>query len=343
MIVGNQIRLSGLMLFAIVAAWAVSSYLSRTTTVIEDRVEREQALQIESNGMYLYDGGYVDDGDLLLLDQLPNADFSRGGVYFIGSSETRASLMPWTLPEAEQKLIYNLSIGDLRHREIEYYLRMLVEDFDLLEAGGKKNTVVLSSFAFLARPKAPDGPMDQYVGLLFERHGQYDYDWEEGIYRRQQNPLERWYRTEKDHANRFLSGVFTAHESRVHPITEMDWRHDHLVFSMGEDWENFMKVEVERFAQTLDYLLDRDVHVIVLRPPVAAWQLEYPYEPAYRAMVAPILEARNIPVADFGDFLEDEEFGDHVHAVYSAQVKLHNAYRALALEELARMGTDVVE
>ncbi len=343
MTVGNQIRLSGLMLFAIFAAWAVSSYLSRTTTVIQDRVEREQARHIEINGVYFYDGGYVDDGDLVLLDHLPNADFSRGGVYYIGSSEMRTSLMPWILPKAEQKLIHNLSIGDFRHREIDSYVRMLVEDFGLLEAGGPKNTVILSSFAFLARPKAPDNPRDQYVPSLFERHGQYTYDWEDGINRKKQSQVERWYRSEKDRANRFLSVVFALNESRVRPTRGLEWSYEHLAFAMREDWENSMPVEVERLEQTLDYLLDKDVNVIVLRPPVAEWQFDHPYEPAYRAMVEPLLEARNIPIADFGDFLEAEEFGDDVHAVYSAQVKLHDAYRALALEELARMGTEVLQ
>ena len=55
----------------------------------------------------------------------------------------------------------------------------------------------------------------------------------------------------------------------------------------------------------------------------------------------PILEARGVPVSDFSDLLEDDDFFDAVPPRYSGQVKKHAALRAMALQSLAEMGTQV--
>ncbi|NQY98675.1 MAG: hypothetical protein HRT82_16095 [Henriciella sp.] len=341
MMTGDQIRLSIMMLLAVFLAWGGSSALARSTDVIANRVASEQARHVEIDGVFFYDGGYVDEGDMVLLDMIENADMSEGGVYFIGSSESVCSLMPWTLSAAERAQIHNFSIGDFRHREIEDYVRILVEDFNMLEAGGEKNTVVLSSFSLLARPKDLSRPIDAYVANLFERHGRYSYDWEDGIRYKNPGRLERIYRSEKDLANRFLTFTLTPPPSRVRPVASMEWRVQHTRSIFGEGWEETMDVEVQSFERTIDYLLERNVNVMILRPPNGSWHDGFPFEEAYWSRVEPLIAARDLPVLDFTEFLEDEEFGDDVHPRYSGQVKLHEAYRELAIAELAKSGVSL--
>lgn len=329
------------LLASVLGTAAATVALAGSTSVIADHVAREDALHESSNGVHFYDGGYTDDGDYVLLGEMPYEDYSRGGVYFIGSSETRASIMPWRLPPGEQALISNYALGDLRHREIESYLRMLIEERGLLSAGAGKTTIILPLYYPLARPKDLSVAIDQYVKLLFERHRFYTYDWTDGIHESGISGVERFLRIQRDTANRFLQILITQ-PSRVRPFRATEtWMRDHLIEVMGDNWEAVMDSETPYLAKTLDYLMEKGVRVVVVYPPMGSWHDALPYSAAYRKKVEPLLAERNLNVVDYSDLLADEEFGDDMHARYSGQLKLHAAYRELALAQLAAMGTPV--
>jgi hypothetical protein len=317
----------------------VVGLLAHWTPVIANHVAGELARHRATNGTLFYDGGYIDDGDYVLLGQIPKDDYSRGGVYFIGASEMKASIMPWLLPPSESRLIHEYSIGDFRHREVRHYLRSLIEEQGLLQAGGQKTTVILSLCYLLARKKDLNIPLDRYVELLFERHHFYTYDWNKGIHRVGLSSVERFLRLQRDFANRFLRFLILS-PSRVRPYVPPDeWKRKHLISVMGSNWQEQMKADVQDLAELLDYLQKHNVRVRALFPPSGSWDKELPYEAAYREMVGPILASHNVPISDYGDFLPDEEFGDDIHARYSGQLKLHPAYRDLALQALSEMGT----
>lgn len=337
----DQFRMSIILLIAILAAWFTVGVLGRNTTVIMDHVAREQALWRETNGFYLYDGGYVDSGDMILLGELFNGDYSRGGVTFIGSSETRNALTPAMLPEPEQQLIHNYAIGDLRHREIEGYIHMLVEQFGLLEAGGDRNTVILTAYAPLARPKYVGKGADKYVSELFGRHGLYSYDWKNGIHYNNPLAIKRLYKVERDLDYRFLSLLFDPPKSQVAGIMSMEKRQKRLPEFLGRDWKETMREEVKHFERTLDYLQAHGARVLVLRPPMGTWLSESPNEKMYRELTEPLLEARNIAIVDYSDILSDDEFSDNVHLRYSGHAQLQALYRELALEQLEGMGVSL--
>lgn len=334
----DQFRLSIILLIAILTAWFTVGLLGRSTSVIADHVAREQALWRETNGFYLYDGGYTDSGDLVLLGELFNGDYSRGGVTFIGSSETRNALTASLLPESERKLIHNYAIGDLRHREIAGYIRMLVEDFGLLEAGGERNTIILTAYAPLARPKYVEKGADRYVSELFGRHGLYSYDWEKGIHYNNPLAIKRLYTIERDLDYRFLSLLFDPPKSQVSEIMPMEKRRERLPIFLGKDWRETMQEEIKYFERTLDYLQDRGARVVVLRPPMGTWLENTPNEKTYRQLVEPMLAARHINIVDYSNFLSDDEFSDNVHVRYSGHAKLQGLYREFALEQLGEMG-----
>ena len=334
---GAQLRLCLLLLATLCVVIAGVAVLARTTPVFSQHVARELELLRQTNGLYYFDNAYVDEGDYVLLGQIEQDDFSRGGVYFIGSSELNMGLMDWALTPGERRLIHNYSIGDLKHTEMRHYLRMLTEDTDLLQAGGDKTTIILGLSFQLARRR--QGEM--YVENLFERHRLYAYDWQGGIHRRDLPDYERAWIIERDRASRFLHKVFMpSSRIRTEADTPVEMR-EHMHRVMAGDWREAMQSEVAELAATIDDLQARGVRVWALYPPSGSWQDEMPYEAAYRDMVGPILEARGVPLTDYGDLLPDAQYMDALHARHDGQLSIHRAYHALALRALADMGTEV--
>lgn len=333
----EQMRLSLAMLAALCVTGLGVVLLAHFTPVIGNHVERELAQLRATNGLYYFDDGYTDEGDYVLVGQLPQDDYAHGGVYFLGSSEMNTAIMPWLFSPAERRLIHNYSIGDLRHTDARHYVRMIVEDNDLLQRGGEKTAVILGLSFQMARKT--DGAM--YVPDLFHRHGLYTYDWTKGIRRAPLSSFKRYLILERDRANRFLRILFLA-PSRVRITGDSDLeKREHMMRVMAGDWQSVMRKEVQELAALIDFLQARNVRVRALFPPSGTWQDTLPYQAAYREMVRPILEFRKVPVTDFGDLLPDEEFMDAIHARYAGQLKVHKAYRELALQALAEMGTKV--
>ena len=312
--------------------------LAHLSPVIPRYVASELARHRGTNGMYYFNGGYADAEDYVLVGQVLKDDYARGGVYFFGASTTMISIMPWELAPAERALIHNYAIGDISHRETRHFLRSLVEEHDLLRAGGEKTTVMLCLFYSMARRKAPTG---HFVARLFPRHGFYTFDTERGIHRVPMSAVELFLRRERVYANRFLH-VLTRRPSRVLPselLDPMKFQRQWTV-TMGPDWRESMKAAMHDLAGLLDYLRTRRVRIRVIYPPHGSWQVGLPFNTAYREMVGPVLASRRIPVTDLSRLLPDEDFGDAGHLRYSGQGKLHQVYREMALHALADMGTE---
>jgi hypothetical protein len=331
----QQARLSAMLLAVCCLAIAVIVVLSNATSAIANKLASQLALQRETNGFFLNDGGYLDDGDYVLLDKLPHADYSRGGAYFIGASEMNTAIMSSALPPAERRLIHNYSLGDLRYTEVRHFVRMLVEDFGLLQAGGGKTTVVLGLSYQMARIKRGHAG---YVKALFKRHGFYDYDWDGGIHPIKLSAPVRAIEVERNRAARYLRSV-TSLPNRV-TMTPMsnDKKKALLERLMIGDWLPEMRREVHELQLLIEYLQGRGVHVRGILHPLGSWQDELPYDTAFRKEVMPMLQAHGVQVTDLSRSLKDDEFIDHVHARYSGQLKLHDAYRQVALEALSQMG-----
>lgn len=328
-----------LALLAVAVLTSVATGLAaHYTPVFADHLKKELQRQRDVDGKLFYNDGYLDDGDYVLLGQLPYADYSRGGVYFIGASETKIAIRPWDLPQTERALIHNYSLGDLRHSDVFHYVRSLVEEDSLLEAGGDKTTVVLGLSYQMTRTRDLSQAVDRYVPMLFERHGLYTYDVESGIRRTPMTGVERFLRLEKVRARRFLQVLISPKDDVSIGDETPEQMHDYLINAMGPHWRSEMEKQVGYVAQTVDYLQSRGAHVRVILPPEAAWHEGIPYSETYRALLTPILQSRKVQVSDLNDLLADGEFSDAVHARYSGELKLHAAYRDIALQSLAEMG-----
>ena len=316
------------------ATMATVVVLGHATPVVRNFVDREVAQWQAIDGLFLYDGGYVDDADYVLLDQLPKADHSKGGVFFIGDSQSRTTLMPWRLSPAEQELIHNYSLGDLHHRDQRFFVRMLVEEMGLLDGGPENTTIFLGISPNMVRPRDYQKP--SYVTQAFKRHGLFTYTFDEGIHRAKISGLERSWRVERDYANRFINIALGLRKSRVSSLNAELQTLEYGI--QGDDWREVMDAEIIELTELVDYLLARGARVRAIIRPSASWSKRLPYERTYLQLVTPMLAARNVPLIDQSNLLVDADFIDDNHPKYSVQLRLHEIDREMALRELAEMG-----
>lgn len=334
----EQWRLPLLLCAAISLTFATIVALAHRLPTIASHSDQEVAYQRAINGSFLYDGGYVDDADYVLLGQIPYDTHAQGGVYFIGDSQSRTGLMTWRLRPEEQRLIHNYSLGDMRHKEQRAFVRMLVEEFGLLNGGAENTTIILGASYYMGRSKDYDDPIS-YLHQAVERHGFYGYGGG-GFFRRLPlSAFERFIRVQRDCAHRFLTIAFSMRRSRVKPHSPDQQTQASRV--LPHDWRPSMNSEVQEFAALLDYLLEREVRVRVLIRPSGSWENGLPYEREYRALLDPLLAARNVPLIDQSDLLSDSLLNDGEHTNYEGQQILHRADRDIALRELAEMSISV--
>jgi hypothetical protein len=325
-------RLPLLLMAVICATCAIVVWLAHTSPVIPGFARRELALEREANGVLLYDAGFVDEVDYVLIDQIPSNDTSRGGVYFIGDSAMKVTLHDWLLPPEERRLIHNYSIGALRHSDARALVRMMVEDFDLLRAGGERTTIFLSCSYYLARPPIKGVRFASYV----ERHGLYTYSDDGDMRPTRLSPIERFVRIQRDYALRFLRIASGQRISRVLPIDpELKSPESRPIEG---DWPAALKREAHDLEETIAYLQARGVTVVAIFPPSGSWEDGLRYEPEYRAVVEPLLQKYKVTLIDQDDLISDDEFADRNHPTYQTSLVLHEQNRRLALDALAAMG-----
>lgn len=306
--------------------------LAHWSPIIPSFVNREISRLQSTNGVYLYDAGFVDDADYVLLGQVPVDDRSQGGVYFIGDSELNVALQPWRLSPEERRLIHNYSMGALRHHDVRQLVQMLVEDFDLLRAGGDHTTIFLGLSYYLARPPVPGANLAYYV----ERHGLYSYDHDGGMHPVHLSRIERFFLTERDYAQRVLGIATALRRSRVWPPDPAAKTGESR--RLSGDWRAAMREEVRELEALLDYLQEQGVRVVAILPPSGSWDDNLPYERAYRRLIEPVVRSHHVDVIDEGDLLSDEEFADGNHPTYAASMRLHQLHRQAALRALGEMG-----
>src|SRR5450631_2530668 len=79
--------------FGLLDAGSHSQWLTGIVNSRDIRRFRENREHMMNRGMF------VESEDRLVIDEIPHADYSRGGVYFFGSSPMKWALASWDLPE----------------------------------------------------------------------------------------------------------------------------------------------------------------------------------------------------------------------------------------------------
>jgi hypothetical protein len=297
----------------------------------------------EKDGLYRDGRFYFDPEGRLLNEVLPHADYSRGGVYLLGSSVIQSGVRHWALPPEQQALIHNYGVSGESFNQQLHFVRYLVEQEGLLRAGGEKNSVIVGLFFGDAAHTVTKDPISIFR-YLFTMDSLYSYDWEHGLERLPKSPamwqlrlLQNRYRAFWRWAAMLTSGAEFDYLRPVRRRTAAE-NADFWLRRFGKNWEAGMDIELEQFALTIDYLRARHVTVQAVFMPTASWTLEFPPARRYRDKVLPLLSARAVSVVDLSRKAPDELFIDSAHVGYNGVRLLDPIIMDIARLDLRRMG-----
>lgn len=330
----------------IVLADAGVAALSRFRPLLDALFQRELEDWRRHNVIYAYDVGFADSDDRLLLEELPEADFSRGGVSFVGSSTTQHSIATWLLPPDERALVRNLAIKSANMKEQFQLVRYLVEQRGLLGADPAKMRIVVGLTHFDTRSKIRGTTDWNYVPALFDRHGLYEYDAARGISDKPLAAPLRFLQRERMRACGFLEYLAKGGRLPGPPLDASPFtpESDRAAVAFtdtimgGADWRRNMEGQLAELAATFDYLHERGAPVTAVLLPLASWNRALPQVEPFAALVASICAARRIPLDDESAALPDSDFADHAHLNSRGQEALTPKLAALARAHLVAAG-----
>ena len=336
-LLGVQLRWCLATVALVCGSYAGGAALSQSTLVSDWLLERQLAKWSLGNSRFAFTGPYVDAGECLLLDVLPNADYSRGGVYFLGSSTMLHATKLWELPAGERALIHNYAVNSANVDEELQWIRYLIEEEGLLSAGGSKTRVILGLNAFDTRMKRPGSSDEKYVDELFTRHGLYRYDADKGISRVDMAAILRsWTLTRLRAQNLILS--LSSHldfptskpdAPAFDSQAQADRTREHLA---GGRFDEDLAFSLPILARTLDYLREHEVDVVGVLLPIRSWSQRLPFHARFARSVESLFEERSLRLVDLSTLLRDEDFFDAGHANFKGQSRLHAVLIELARE-----------
>jgi hypothetical protein len=289
----------------------------------------------------------LDYEDRWILEELPGTDRSRGGVYFFGTSTMKWGLASWDIPAELRPLVGNYGVGATNHAMQFQLIRFLVEQNQLLLAGGEKVHVVLGLYWSMGQYWRPQG----FFGPLWERYGLYTYDPELGIRRATGSPLLESIKRERARCCSFIGGNLhrlartisltlgfrlTETENLQEPAMVRSWAER---LAIRADWEVPLAQQMEALGQLADYLAARKVGVTIVLLPQRLPFEDMPMPTAYRQRLGGFCESRGLPFVDLSRLLPEDEFWDMNHSNYAGLMKTHAALMDIARSRLRAMGT----
>jgi len=338
----------GLMACSLLCA-IFGTFIALDLAARNERLERQltsgrgEALR-RSKGIFSDTGYFIDFEDRLVLDEIPSADFSRGSVDLIGSSNMKWATHFRNLPSDQRSLIHNFSFGACGHTQQFHLVRYLVEQCNLLQAGGDKTLLVLGVSYHNALPSYdPDG----FFVNLWKRHGLYTYDPAEGMSPVPVNSLYRRYYISKVRIAGFLSAVGRAARTGLRRLWRDDReiaprQHDAEIYNRyrreryEKDWDLMLAEQSAVFDAMLDYLRSRNVNIVVILLPQGSWEANLPFEANYGSVIRDICHSKGVPLLDWSDRLDDDDFADSNHLNLLGIEKLHEAFLDIAIPHLRR-------
>jgi hypothetical protein len=282
---------------------------------------REAAIWKTQNALYAYRTGYTDADNRLLLQTIYETDYSRPGVYFVGSSTMQFAAATWLLPAEEQSRLHNYSIMSANYKEQFQWIRYLVENRGLLKAGPGNTLVVLGLSHLDARPKRVGSVHWNYIPNLLARHGLYVYSAAEGISDALPAPLS-WVQRERCRASEWLNAVRTHTQISARPYTteapptqaEVAAAQEFIHNMMGgDDWSLNMDVQINELIRMITYLQDHGAQVHAVLLPLKSWNHGLKEADAFESRAKAACSAKSVPITDLSRLLPDDCFVDRTH------------------------------
>jgi hypothetical protein len=298
----------------------------------------------KNNTLFSNTGNFIDFEERVLLDEIPRADYSRGGVYFFGTSNMKWAFTTWDLPEDQRRLIGNYGIGASGHTTHLRLIQYLAEQRGFLEAGDR--TLVIFGVTFPLGRK-DDLSTGFFVSLL-RRHGLYTSMPDGRIVPVPMVDVERWLRVEKARSSGFIWNLgrlargwaATLVRSPRHPVGDgAYYRQAYTGFmeAMGPDWQQNMDDQLERLKETIYLLRSHKVQVKVMLLPEATWANGLPFKSRYDAKIRALCQSTSTPLVDFSHAMPDDAFVDSGHLTVDGQTEFRSLIMAEISEHLHKL------
>jgi len=324
---------------AVCGGFALVDVSARSDTVNDWLLERQLSKWKATNSKFQYNRGYIDFEGRLIYGELPTADYSRGGVYFMGSSTVKNSILFWDLPPEERPLVHNYALSGSGPLDWSLFLHYLIEHNHFLEAGGDKTTMIFGLY-FVDFNASSFNLNDGLIKSMFTRHDLYDYSPEE-IRPAELNEAERFLLTEKARCANFLHYAFGHMAFRDKPLLSEQQKEQYYRIYAEQDSPNYAE-RLEKFADLVNYLRSQNVRVAAYFVPMGTWFRggygELPMARDFHQQAAELCERMQIPVLDIEGVVPDEEFFDAGHANYKGQSRMHPHLADHAREQLYQSG-----
>jgi len=327
-----------LMAGALWGGFALTDAAARSDALNDWMVDRQLARWTTTNSKFQFNRGYIDFEGRLLYGEVPQADYSRGGVYLFGSSTVKNSILFWELPPEERQLIHNYALSGSGPAEWNLFLHYLIEHNHLLEAGGEKTTIIFGLYFvdFYGAFSLNDG----LIKSTFTRHGLYDFSPTE-IRPAALSAPERYLLTEKARCANFLHFALGHMSFRDKPplsdAQKAQYRQIYADLPLPDYTDRFRD-----FGAMVDYLHAKDVRVAAYFVPMGSWFRggfgELKMAEDFHQQAEAFCREKNIPVLNIEDLVPDEEFFDSGHANYQGQKTMHPRLIEFALEQLYASG-----
>jgi hypothetical protein len=336
--------LVALSLIATVGVTTIAIDLLARFQPLADRIQaRDLARFVRGEEFFPNRGNFIEFEDRLLVDEIPGADYSRGGIYFFGASDLKWALETWEVPGEIRPFVHNYGLGALSHALELQFLRFLIEDEHLLKAGADKTQIILG----VSWSNAVSWSPEAYFGPLWRRHGLYTYTAEGGIHEAPLSRVQRRLRTERARCSGFVGGNFNrlarwimtslglpleASDQIKEPAEVSAWVHTNVHLPSAS-----VEKQVRAFDDLLAYLQAQGVGVTVVFLPHRRAFDELPLVGVYHDEVTRICRARSVETVDLSHALSEDEFWDMGHPTYRGLQKTHAALMQVAAPYLARI------
>ena len=326
----NQAICSFGLLAVLVGTCLVTDQLARNRGLELSLMAKSRDFADKTGTLFSQTGNFIDFEERVLLDELPRADYSRGGVYFFGTSNMKWAFQTWDFPAELKRLIGNYGIGASSHTTQLRLIRFLAEQRGFLKAG-ERDLVILGVSFHLARKEPSTG----FFASLLHRHGLYTMTSDNRIAPVPMSAIERWLRIEKARSGGFLWNFGRLAKGwaatlggwhRTPPHDGAKYRQAWREF-MGPDWQHNMDAEVERLRQTIALLGAHHAKVKVMLLPQGTWMDALPFKARYESQVRTVCQETATPLIDLSRALPDEDFVDSNHLT----VKGQEAFRGLIM------------
>ncbi len=325
---------SMLLLTLLLATCLGTDLLARNRVLERLFTVESQELAEKNHTVFSYTGNFIDFEERLVLDEIPRADFSKGGVYFFGTSNMKWAFQTWDLPADQRQHIGNYGIGASNHKDQLELIRYLIEQRGFL-AAGDRDLVVLGVSFHLAHA---DGPSGGYWASLLRRRGLYTVAADGRIAPVPMNRVERWLRVEQARCAGFIwnlgrlaKGWLTAFRGSRHPVAHdgETYRQGWRAF-MGDQWQQNLDVAMNSLRQTISLVQSHHARIKVILLPQGTWMDPLPFKSQYEAKVRAVCAETDTPLIDLSHAIGDEDFVNSNHLTVEGQER----FRGLVMKEV---------